>query len=62
MLDFEEELEMFHVEQHFLSYSLLIAYALIGSTAVTYGMPILTDNYEHYKAMKDVQIIKFKHK
>ena len=62
MLDFEEELEMFHVEQHFLSHSLLIAYALIGSTAVTYGMPILTGNFKHYKEMKDVQINRFKHK
>jgi predicted nucleic acid-binding protein len=48
---------MFYVEQHFLSHSLQIADALIGSTAVTYGMPILTGNYKHYNVMKDVQII-----
>jgi len=52
---------MFYVEQHFLSHSLQIADALIGSTAVTYGMPILTGNYKHYKVMKDVQINRFKH-
>jgi len=53
---------MFYVEQHFLSHSLQIADAFIGSTAVTYGIPILTGNYKHYKAMKDVQINRFKYK
>ena len=53
---------MFYVEQHFLSHSLQITDALIGSTAVTYGMPILTGNFKHYKVMKDVQINRFKHK
>jgi len=53
---------MFYVEQHFLSHSLQIADALIRSTAVTYGIPILTGNYKHYKVMKDVQINRFKYK
>ena len=52
---------MFYVEQHFLSHSLQIADALIGATAVTCGMPIITGNAKHYKVMKDVQISKFKH-
>ena len=51
---------MFYVEQHFLSHSLQFADALIGATAVTYGMPIITGNDKHYKVMKDVQINKFK--
>lgn len=62
MLDFKEEVEMFHVEEHFLCHSLQIAYALVGSTAVTYGIPILTGNSKYYKVMKDVQVNRFMHK
>ena len=51
---------MFYVEQHFLSHSIQLADALIGATAITYGFPILTANDKHYKAMKDIQIKKFK--
>ncbi|MBC2694176.1 MAG: type II toxin-antitoxin system VapC family toxin [Desulfobacteraceae bacterium] len=35
---------MFYVEQHFLSHSLQLADALIGATAVAYGLSILTGN------------------
>ena len=52
---------MFYVEQHFLSHSLQIADALIGATAVAYGLPILTGNNKHYKVIKDLQIKKFRH-
>jgi hypothetical protein len=51
---------MFAVEQHFLSHSMQLADALIGSTAVAYGLPLLTGNDKHYKIMKDVQIKKFR--
>ena len=51
---------MFFVEQHFLAHSVQLAYALIGATAVAYGLPILTGNDKHYKVMKDVQIKKFR--
>ena len=51
---------MFYLEQHFLSHSLQIADALIGATAVTYGIEIVTGNHKHYKVLKDVQIKKFK--
>jgi predicted nucleic acid-binding protein len=50
---------MFYVEQHFLSHSMQLADALIGSTAIAYGLPILTGNDKHYKVMKDIQIKKF---
>jgi hypothetical protein len=50
---------MFAVEQHFLSHSMLLADALIGSTAVAHGLPLLTGNDKHYKIMKEVQIKKF---
>ncbi len=51
---------MFYVEQHFSSYSLQLADALIGATAVAYGLPILTGNDKHYKILKDIQIKKFR--
>jgi len=50
---------MFYVEQHFLSHSMQLADALIGATAIAYGLPILTGNDKHYKAMKDLEIKKF---
>jgi len=51
---------MFYVEQHYLSHSLQLADALIGATAVSFGLPILTGNDKHYKAIKHVQIKKFR--
>jgi predicted nucleic acid-binding protein len=50
---------MFYVEQHFLSNSVELADALIGATAVVNGMPLLTGNVKHYKALKDVQLQRF---
>jgi len=49
---------MFYVEQHFLSHSMQLADALIGATAITYGLPLLTGNDKHYRVMKDLQIKK----
>jgi len=49
---------MFYIEQHFLNYSLQLADALIGATALTYGLPILTGNDKHYRTVKDIQITK----
>ena len=51
---------MFFVEQHFLSHSMQLADALIGATAITCGIPILTANDKHYKILKDLQIQKFR--
>ena len=51
---------MFFVEQHYLSHSLQLADALIGATAISYGVPILTGNDKHYKILKDIQIKKFR--
>ncbi|MBF0292100.1 MAG: type II toxin-antitoxin system VapC family toxin [Nitrospinae bacterium] len=36
------------VERHFLSHSLSMADALIGSTALSYRIPLLTANIRHY--------------
>jgi predicted nucleic acid-binding protein len=51
---------MFFVEQHYLSHSIQLADALIGATAIAYGLPILTGNDKHYRILKDVQINKFR--
>lgn len=51
---------MFAVEQHFLSHSMQLADALIGSTAIAYGLPLLTGNDKHYKVMKGIQIKRFR--
>ena len=51
---------MFYVEQHYLSHSIQLADALIGATAIMYGLPILTGNNKHYKILKDIQIKKFR--
>jgi len=51
---------MFFVEQHYLSHSIQLADALIGATAIAYGLPILTGNEKHYKILKDIQIKKFR--
>ena len=51
---------MFFIEQHYLSHSIQLADALIGATAVTHGLHILTANDRHYRVLKDVQIKKFR--
>ena len=51
---------MFAVEQHFLSHSMQLADALIGSTAIAYGLPLVTGNDKHYKIMKDIQLKRFR--
>jgi len=51
---------MFFVEQHYLSHSIQLADALIGATAISHGLPILTGNDKHYKILKDLQTKKFR--
>jgi predicted nucleic acid-binding protein len=51
---------MFFVEQHYLGHSIQLADALIGATAISYGLPILTGNDKHYKILKGIQIKKFR--
>lgn len=50
---------MFFVEQHFLSHSMQLADALIGASAITHGLPILTGNDKHYKVLKNLEVQKF---
>ena len=51
---------MFFVEQHYLSHSIQLADALIGATAISHGLPILTGNDKHYKILKDLKTKKFR--
>lgn len=51
---------MFYVEQHYLSHSLQLADALIGATAISCGLPLLTGNNRHYRVLKDLQVKRFK--
>ena len=51
---------MFFIEQYYLSYSIHLADALIGATALVSGQTILTANDKHYKILKDVNIKKFR--
>ncbi len=51
---------MFVVEQHFLSHAMQLADALIGSTAIVHGIPLLTGNDKHYKIMKGLLIKRFR--
>jgi len=50
---------MFLVEQHYLSHSVQMADALIGATAIHYGLPLVTGNDKHYKIIKGLRIKKF---
>jgi len=50
---------MFYVEQHYLSHSMQLADALIGATAVSNGISLLTGNTKHYKTVKEIKLSKF---
>jgi hypothetical protein len=51
---------MFFVEQHFLSNSIVLADALIGATAISNGLKLLTANIKHYKALKNIELETFR--
>ncbi|MBU1679111.1 MAG: type II toxin-antitoxin system VapC family toxin [Bacteroidetes bacterium] len=51
---------MFLVEQHFLSNSLLLADALIASTAISNGLKLLTGNTKYYKIIKNIELEGYK--
>lgn len=50
---------MFYVEQHFLSHALELADALIGASAISHGLPLLTANQKHYRMLSDLELLKF---
>lgn len=51
---------MFLVEQHYLNNSLVLADALIASTAISSGLKLLTANTKHYKVIKNIELKSFK--
>ena len=51
---------MFLVERHFLSDSLRLADALIASTALANGVPVLTANDKHYRSVGQLEIELFR--
>jgi len=53
---------MFLVERHFLSDSIRLADALIASTALANGLPILTANDKHYKVVNQLKLEIFRPK
>ena len=50
---------MFFVEQYSLSHSMELADALIGATAITKNLQLLTGNEKHYKYLPEISIQKF---
>jgi predicted nucleic acid-binding protein len=51
---------MFYIERNFLSHSLQLADALVASTALVNGLPIITGNDKHYKIIKEIELLKFR--
>lgn len=47
---------LFYMEEYFLSHSMQLADSLIASTAITYGMKLITANDKHYKILKDIDL------
>ncbi len=50
----------FYVEQYYLSHAMQLADSLIGATAVTNGLPLLTGHTKHYRVLKDIPLKEFK--
>lgn len=50
---------MFYVEQYFLSHSMQLADALIGSTAARHQAPLHTGNVKHFSVFKELDIRPF---
>ena len=50
---------MFYVEQYFLSHSMELADALIGSTAILHQLPLHTGNRKHFSVFKELDICLF---
>jgi len=48
-----------HVGEHFLSQSLQLADALIGATAATHRLPLLTGDTRYYGVISDLQVQRF---
>jgi len=63
MLHITEEISaraMFLVEQHHLSHSIHLPDALIGATAMSHGLTLLTGNDKHYRAIRGISLKRFR--
>ena len=49
-----------YVEEYFLSQSLKLADALIGATAITHRLPLLTGDTRHYEVIGGLEIRRFR--
>ena len=50
---------IYYVEEYSLSHSLLIADALVASTATDHGLTLVTGNAKHFRAVKDLDVRAF---
>ena len=50
---------MFFVEQYTFSHSMELADALIGATATTHQLPLITGNGKHYKHLPEIKLQRF---
>ncbi len=51
---------VFYVERHFLSHGFHLADALVAATSVVSGFPLLTANTRHYRAIKELELVRFR--
>jgi len=51
---------LFYMEEYFLSHSMQLADSLIGATATSYGMTLITANDKHYRIIKEIEIQVFR--
>jgi hypothetical protein len=49
-----------YVERHFLSHGFHLADALVAATCVVNGLPLLTANTRHYRAIKELELVRFR--
>jgi len=52
---------MFYVDQYFLSHSMQLGDALIGSTAILHQLPLHTGNLKHFSVFKELDIRPFQY-
>ena len=63
LLPFTENIShraMIYIEEYGLSHRLGAGDALIAATAVEHGLPLVTGNAKHFKAIKDLELKIFK--
>ena len=51
---------MFYIERHYLGHPLELADALIATTALINGLPLITGNDKHFRIIKELKIKRFR--